>query len=96
MNEKHSELMDIGTADVDLPDSCFLCFAVCAGEEHSCGWGGWMLEGTFKNSNVQHNDKVLGQPLPQVSLQICPNCRGPLFRTAAYVRMNFQNTVVDP
>ena len=95
MNQKYSKMKKIGISDVDLPDFCHLCYAVCAGKEDSCGWGGWMLEGNFKKSNVQFNKRVFGHPLPAVSLQICPNCRGELFRTDAYVRMNFDEVVSD-
>ncbi len=93
LEQKHSQLKDTKISDVDLPDFCFLCYAVCAGKKNSCGWGGWLLDGTFKSSDVQFNKKVFGRVLPNVSMQICPNCRGELYRTDAYVRMNFQEVV---
>lgn len=76
------KLMDRTVDDVIVPDYVVLTFAVCATDPDACGWGGWLLEGAMrisaeKTGRLQNGD----DSIPAVTLQICPNCRGELFRT---------------
>ena len=67
---------------VTAPDYAVLTFAVCTISENACGWGGWLLEGAFALSEDKSGILANGDnPMPSVNLQICPNCRGELFRT---------------
>ncbi len=75
-------LEEIEAADVTAPDYAVLTFAVCTLSENACGWGGWLLEGAFAISEAKSGILWNGDnPMPAVTLQICPNCRGELFRT---------------
>ena len=80
--EEREQLQNLTIPSVKSPDYAVLTFAVCGVDENACGWGGWMLEGAFetgasKTGILENGDN----PLPSVTLQICPNCAGTLFRT---------------
>ena len=75
-------LQNLTNSDVYLPDYAILTYAVCAIDENGCGWGGWLLEGAFATSDAKDGILANGDhPLPSIDLQICPNCRGEVFRT---------------
>lgn len=80
--QERDRLQNLTISDVKSPDYAVLTYAVCSVDENACGWGGWMLEGAFetvasKKGVLENGDN----PSPSVTLQICPNCTGTLFRT---------------
>jgi hypothetical protein len=84
---KFRHLIELELRDVEKPDYVWLTYAVCATEKDSCGWGGWMIEAAFKQTDGKHltgtGDKVLSAAMDQV----CPRCGKTTFRTAASIRM---------
>ena len=84
---KYQSLLEIRLGDVPTPDYVWLVYAVCAGSEDSCGWGGWMIEGAFEKSD-EHQTTGTGDTLIHAQdEQVCPNCGRETFRTEASVRM---------
>jgi hypothetical protein len=80
-NERN-RLQDLTPSDVSPPDYVVVTYAVCTVDENACGWAGWLLEGVFAISEDKSGILANGDnPLPSVSLQICPNCRATVFRT---------------
>ena len=80
--EELTRLEDLTVCDVKPPDYVVITFAVCTVGENACGWGGWMLEGTFATSIAKSGILANGDdPLSSLTLQICPNCGGETFRT---------------
>ncbi len=63
------------------PDIAFLTLSTCLGNDSNCGWTGWLLEAAF-DSNLKSDLYPIGcKPVPSVNNQICPSCKGTLFRT---------------
>ncbi len=81
--KKFRELIEIENGDIETPDYLWLTYAVCAVNEESCGWGGWMVEAVFKQSEENHNTITRDKILPSVDEQICPICKGEIYRTGA-------------
>lgn len=83
ISQKESErLENLTVSDIKLPDYAVITYAVCTIDKNACGWGGWMLEGTFTTSDAKTVILANGDdPLPTVTLQICPNCGGTIVRT---------------
>jgi hypothetical protein len=80
-NERN-RLQDLTASDIRSPDYVVVTYAVCSVDENACGWAGWLLEGVFAISEDKSGILANGDnPLPSVSLQICPNCGGTVFRT---------------
>ena len=86
MTEKlpFAHLMDLEPEDVLLPNYAVLAYAVCAMEQESCGWGGWILESVLRATNEAHYFGTGDMPLPAYSRQICPRCGRVTFRTFSY------------
>jgi hypothetical protein len=80
--EERNQLQDITASDVHLPDYVVITYAVCSVDENACGWAGWLLEGAFAISEDSSGILSNGDnPMRSATLQICPNCRGTVFRT---------------
>lgn len=69
-------LRQLKIQDLDTPDEAWLTYSVCACEDDSCGWQGWIVESASSQ----------GRQLPADNSQRCPVCGKTLFRTAASVR----------
>ena len=80
-------MQDLGPDDVVSPDYVFVTYAVCAYDEGSCLWGGWMLGAAFSRQIADPYYPEGYGVLPSVDLQICPRCGRGLFRTAVKVRL---------
>lgn len=72
---KFRHLIEAREDQVKVPDYVWLSFAVCAVEEDSCGWGGWMIESAWKAIENAESEVTADTD------QRCPNCGKPLFRT---------------
>jgi hypothetical protein len=73
--EKFRELIEIREDQVTVPDVVYLAYGVCAAEEESCGWGGWIVESA---------KKIQGAIIKEVEAdteQRCPVCGRVVFRT---------------
>ena len=81
---KFKDLLEITLECVEKPDYAFLTYAVCACEADSCGWGGWILEGAFKDDPTRQEWE---RALPGDYTQRCPNCGKDTFRTEATVEL---------
>jgi hypothetical protein len=79
---KFKKLLEIELDDVIAPDEAWLTYAVCAVEQDSCGWGGWMLEAAIAKPEKDDHFMVL----PAVDEQLCPKCGRATFRTGASLR----------
>lgn len=74
---KFKSLLETTANDIELPKTAWVTFAVCAVEQDSCGWAGWILESVRGKSCELIADTD----------QICPKCGKQMFRTAASVKM---------
>jgi hypothetical protein len=80
--DERNRLQDLTASDVIPPAYVVVTYAVCTVNENACGWAGWLLEGAFAISEDKSGILANGDnPLPSVSVQICPNCGGTVFRT---------------
>jgi RNA polymerase subunit RPABC4/transcription elongation factor Spt4 len=79
---KFKELLEIEKKDVEKPEEAWLTYAVCATEQNSCGWGGWMLEAVWKKTS----DKRKNQFLTANDEEVCPRCGRETYRTGASYR----------
>ena len=71
---KFQKLLEIEMKDIEKPDGVWLTYAVCATEEDSCGWAGWMIEHIYKKDSKMSGDRLQGKHLSALDEQICPNC----------------------
>jgi hypothetical protein len=81
--EKFRALIELREGQVSIPDYVWLSYAVCAVDEESCGWGGWIIESAWKTT---------GEAVEQVRAdtdQRCPVCGEPLFRTEIEKQFRF-------
>ncbi len=74
---KFKSLLETTAKDIELPKTVWVTYAVCAVEQDSCAWGGWILE-SIKSVN--------GELIADTD-QTCPQCGKQMFRTAASVKM---------
>jgi hypothetical protein len=75
--EKFRTLIELREEQVTIPDHVWLAFAVCAAEESSCGWHGWIIESAWK---------IVGTDAKEVAVdadteQGCPVCGRKVYRT---------------
>jgi hypothetical protein len=75
--EKFRALIELRDGEVVVPDYVWLSYAVCAVEEESCGWRGWIIESAWK---------VVGEDSKEVEVeadseQCCPVCSKQVYRT---------------
>ena len=75
--EKFRALIETSERDVVIPDYVWLSYAVCAVEEESCGWRGWIIESAWKHE---------GADSPEVEVEAdteqgCPVCGKQVYRT---------------
>ena len=47
---KFKHWLEINSKDIEIPDYVWLTYAVCAVTNRGCGWGGWIIEGAFRES----------------------------------------------
>ncbi|HBA88073.1 MAG TPA: hypothetical protein DCZ75_08835 [Geobacter sp.] len=78
ITEETRNLRNTRLSDVDLPDSAWLTYAVCAGESDSCGWGGWIIDSLVSDR--------MGKGLSIHERHLCPKCGKDLFKTGASVK----------
>ena len=74
-------LQDTENGEVISPSYIILTYSVCALDEKSCAWRGWLLEGAFEVTGKTHNSGTGDRVVAAVTNQICPNCGKQLFRT---------------
>lgn len=84
--KRFETLIESGPGEV--PDFCWLAFAVCALGENPCGWSGWILDGVFRSVVGEQARDDSRVSLPSSDSQTCPSCGGTLFRTGHDVRMD--------
>lgn len=82
---KFQKLIETRLGDVEHPDYVLLTYAVCACDSDSCGWGGWILEGAFKDDSSRKRD---GRVLSGDYSQKCPQCGKNTFRTDATLELH--------
>jgi hypothetical protein len=75
--EKFRALVELREGQVTVPDYVWLSYAVCAVEEDSCGWRGWVIESAWK---------IVGEDLKEIEVEAdteqgCPVCGKQAFRT---------------
>lgn len=80
--EKYRTLIELQDDQVTVPDFVWLSYAVCAVEEDSCGWRGWIIESAWKGVGKNR------QQVEADTEQCCPVCGKRLYRTA--VEKQFQ------
>src|ERR1700689_2519190 len=76
------KLKNITLDDVDRPDYAWLAYAVCAGEDGSCGWGGWIIESIYQFSAASRDATGRDKLLPADYDWKCPRCKRSLYRKA--------------
>lgn len=74
--EKFRDLIELREEQVDVPDYVWLSYAVCAVEEDSCAWQGWIIEAACKQREGLPEEYVKAD-----DDQVCPDCGKVLFRT---------------
>ena len=74
--EKFRGLIELSEDRVAVPDLLWLAYAVCAVEEKSCGWQGWILESVEQGNGGAH-----GKQINADTEQRCPVCNRQLYRT---------------
>ena len=77
---KFRKLIETTSNEVEQPDFVWLVYAVCACEEDSCGWAGWIIDGVFVRKDT--SDSLLSSHL----CEACPKCGKPLFRTDVTIK----------
>jgi hypothetical protein len=75
--EKFRALIEISERDVVIPDYVWLSYAVCAVEEESCGWRGWIIESAWKHVDANSPDVEVEADTKQG----CPVCGRQVYRT---------------
>jgi len=83
-SEKFEHLKELTLDDVVMPSEGWVAYAVCAGDEKSCGWQGWILEAISRD----------GKQLPADTRQICPVCDEATFRT--WAKLQFRPSPDQP
>lgn len=83
--EKFRSLVELRESQVTIPDHVWLSYAVCAVDEDSCGWGGWIIESAWK---------IVDEPQNEIEVtadaqQRCPRCGKTLFRTEVEKQFRF-------
>jgi hypothetical protein len=79
-------LIETELKDVDKPDYAWLVYAVCAAQEKSCGWGGWIIDSVYQNAPELKATTKRDKLLPGDYSAKCPRCHRPLYRTGAQLR----------
>jgi len=74
--EKFRSLIELSEEQITVPDFLWLAYAVCAVQEDSCGWQGWILESVEKGDLNADGEQVSAD-----TDQRCPVCNRPLYRT---------------
>jgi hypothetical protein len=74
--EKFRSLIELSEKRLIVPDFLWLSYAVCAVQEDSCGWQGWILESVEKGDMESKGTQVSAD-----TEQRCPVCNLPLYRT---------------
>ena len=70
-------LIELARDQIEQPTHAWVSYAVCAVEEDSCAWQGWILDGVFKDEAI----------LPSDDLN-CPRCGRPLYRVGIEYRLD--------
>ena len=73
--EKFRGLIELREEQVSIPDHVWLAYAVCAVEDDSCGWQGWIIESAWKNMEGALKE------VEADAEQGCPVCGKLLYRT---------------
>jgi hypothetical protein len=75
--EKFRPLIELREGEVTVPDYVWLSYAVCAIEEKSCGWRGWIIESAWKRAG----DSLQEAEVEADTEQGCPVCGKQVYRT---------------
>jgi hypothetical protein len=82
--EKFRALIELTEGQVTVPDFVYLSYGVCAVEEDSCGWVGWIIEDTTKRTG----DREV--TVEADTEQRCPMCGKLVFRTEVLKRFRLE------
>lgn len=82
--EKFRALIELREGQVTIPDYVWLSYALCALDEDSCGWGGWIIESAWKTINENREEEVKAD-----TEQRCPVCGKQVFRTEVEKQFRF-------
>ena len=74
---KFKSILETTAKDIELPKTAWVTYSVCAVEQDSCAWAGWILE-SIKGVN--------GELIVDTD-HTCPNCGKSMFRTAVSIKM---------
>jgi hypothetical protein len=74
---KFRNLIEIREEQVTIPDFVWLAYAVCATDEDSCSWGGWIIESAWKIVEGDPREVEVESDIEQG----CPVCGKLLYRT---------------
>jgi formamidopyrimidine-DNA glycosylase len=83
--EKFRPLVELRESQVSIPDHVWLSYAVCAVDEDSCGWGGWIIESAWKTVGETQEEVEVAADTDQR----CPMCGKELFRTEVEKQFRF-------
>src|SRR5579864_7803091 len=84
--QKFRDLIELREGQLTIPDYVWLSYAVCAVEEDSCGWGGWIIESAWKTIGGKREEEVNAD-----TDQCCPSCGKLLFRTEVEKQFRFKS-----
>lgn len=82
---KYKHLLEMPHDQVEKPTHAWLSYAVCAVEEDSCRWQGWILDGVFKDDVHLPSDELS-----------CPKCHRPLYRVGIEYKMDLSADQTKP
>jgi hypothetical protein len=75
--EKFRALIELREDQVTIPDYVWLAYGVCALEDDSCGWRGWIMESARKRVEGTQGEREIEADTEQV----CPVCGRQVYRT---------------
>ena len=83
--QKYRGLIDLSRDQIEQPTHAWVSYAVCAVEEDSCAWQGWILDGVFKDETILPGDDLN-----------CPKCGRPLYRVGVEYRLDLSVDQTPP
>lgn len=94
--KKFKHLLEAELKDVEVPDYVILTYAVCACDEDACGWGGWMIEAAFKETDRKDWPTGTGDKyVMSNNEQRCPTCGRETYRTSAQIVLDSPKPLLD-
>ena len=84
--QKYKGLIELSHDQVEQPTHAWVSYSVCAVEEDSCGWQGWILDGVFKDDVLLPSDDDLS----------CPKCGRSLYRVGVEYKLDISVDQTPP